>query len=60
MSGDTGSGNVVIGYSESWSIDGLPHKPVFTRDDVMGSGFRFEIELRRGAGAGGGGGWRVP
>ena len=27
----------MIGYSESWHIEGLPAKPVFTRDDVRGS-----------------------
>lgn len=27
----------VIGYSESWSIAGLPTKPIFTREAVMGS-----------------------
>ena len=36
----------VIGYSESWSIDGLPDLPVFTRDDTMGSARTETLEGR--------------
>lgn len=36
----------VIGYSESWTIEGLPLLPVFTRDDSMGSGSTEGIEAR--------------
>jgi hypothetical protein len=36
----------VIGYSESWSIEGLPAKPVFTHDVVMGSGRTENMEGR--------------
>lgn len=36
----------VIGYSESWSIDGLPERPVFTRDDTLGSGSTENLEGR--------------
>jgi len=36
----------VIGYSESWYIEGLPKKPIFTRDDTMGSGSTENIEGR--------------
>lgn len=28
---------LVVTYSETWSIEGLPDQPVFTRDDSMGS-----------------------
>jgi len=33
-----------IGYQENWSVEGLPDKPVFTRQDVMGSGVRQSVE----------------
>ena len=36
----------VIGYSESWSVEGLPEKPVFTQDVVMGSGRTEDIQGR--------------
>jgi hypothetical protein len=36
----------VITYSESWSITGLPTKPVFTRDDVLGSASAENMEGR--------------
>ncbi len=36
----------VIGYSESWSVEGLPGKPVFTQDVVMGSGRTEDMEGR--------------
>jgi hypothetical protein len=36
----------VITYSESWSITGLPTKPVFTRDDVLGSASAEHMEGR--------------
>lgn len=36
----------VIGYSESWRISGLPAKPVFTRDDTMGSASTENIQGR--------------
>jgi hypothetical protein len=36
----------VIGYSESWYVDGLPSMPVFTRDDTMGSGSTENIQGR--------------
>ena len=36
----------VIGYHETWSIEGLPDKPVFTRDDFMGSGRTESMEGR--------------
>jgi hypothetical protein len=36
----------VIGYSESWSVEGLPHRPVFTQDVVMGSGRTEDMEGR--------------
>ena len=35
--GASPAGANFITYSESWSIAGLPTKPVFTRDDVLGS-----------------------
>jgi hypothetical protein len=34
----------VIGYSESWRIEGLPLLPIFTRIDVMGAGSTDNIE----------------
>ena len=34
----------VIGYSESWRIEGLPLQPIFTRVDVMGSGATENVE----------------
>jgi hypothetical protein len=52
-------GASVIGYSESWEIDGLPGAPVFTRAVVMGSArtenmeglTRFTtLEVREGGG----------
>jgi hypothetical protein len=42
QSGSTG----VIGYSESWSIEGLPERPVFTQAVVMGSGRTEDLEGR--------------
>jgi hypothetical protein len=36
----------VIGYSESWSVRGLPSQPVFTQDVVMGSGRTEDMEGR--------------
>ncbi len=36
----------VIGYHETWSIDGLPDAPVFARDDLMGSGRTANLEGR--------------
>ncbi|HME71344.1 MAG TPA: hypothetical protein VKM54_15945 [Myxococcota bacterium] len=36
----------VITYSENWSIEGLPTKPVFTRDDVLGSASAEPMEGR--------------
>jgi hypothetical protein len=36
----------VIGYSESWSIEGLGSKPVFTQDVVMGSGRTEDMQGR--------------
>jgi hypothetical protein len=36
----------VIGYSESWYVDGLPSMPVFTRDDTLGSGSTENIQGR--------------
>ena len=36
----------VIGYSESWSVAGLPGKPVFTQDVVMGSGRTEDMQGR--------------
>ena len=36
----------VITYSETWSISGLPTKPVFTRDDVLGSESAEHMEGR--------------
>jgi hypothetical protein len=38
-SGEGGSADsaLVITYSETWKIDGLPNAPVFERDDSMGS-----------------------
>jgi len=36
----------VIGYSESWEIDGLPRAPVFTRAVVMGSARTESMEGR--------------
>ena len=36
----------VIGYSESWSVQGLPSSPVFTQDVVMGSGQTEDMEGR--------------
>lgn len=35
-----------IGYFEDWYITGLPDAPVFTRDDVLGSGRAEEMEGR--------------
>jgi len=34
----------VIGYSESWRIEGLPLQPVFTRVDLLGSGVTQDLE----------------
>lgn len=36
----------VIGYHETWSIDGLPDAPVFARNDLMGSGRTANLEGR--------------
>ncbi len=36
----------VIGYSESWSVEGLPARPVFTQDVVMGSGRTEDMQGR--------------
>jgi len=36
----------VIGYSESWRVEGLPSRPVFTQDVVMGSGQTENMEGR--------------
>ena len=36
----------VITYSETWSVGGLPSKPVFTRDDVLGSASAEHMEGR--------------
>ena len=36
----------VIGYSESWSVEGLPGRPVFTQSVVMGSGRSEDMEGR--------------
>ncbi|HTF34841.1 MAG TPA: hypothetical protein VK714_14235 [Myxococcota bacterium] len=36
----------VITYSETWSIAGLPTKPVFTRDDILGSASAEHMEGR--------------
>jgi len=36
----------VIGYSESWTIEGLPSLPVFTRDDTLGSGSAENLQGR--------------
>lgn len=36
----------VIGYSESWSVEGLPSMPVFTQDVVMGSGRTEDMQGR--------------
>jgi len=36
----------VIGYSESWSVEGLLGKPVFTQSVVMGSGRSEDMEGR--------------
>ena len=36
----------VIGYSESWSVEGLAGKPVFTQSVVMGSGRSEDMEGR--------------
>jgi hypothetical protein len=35
-----------IGYQENWSVVGLPDKPVFVREEVMGSGLREQMEGR--------------
>jgi hypothetical protein len=34
----------VITYTENWSIDGLPERPVFTRTDIMGSARTENVE----------------
>ena len=36
----------VIGYSESWSVEGLSEKPVFTQDVAMGSGLTEDLQGR--------------
>ena len=36
----------IIGYMENWSITGGPDKPVFARDDMMGSGRTENMEGR--------------
>ena len=36
----------VIGYSESWSVVGLPTRPVFTQEVVMGSGLTENMQGR--------------
>jgi hypothetical protein len=36
----------VITYSETWSIAGLPTRPVFTRDDILGSASAEHMEGR--------------
>ncbi len=36
----------VVQYEERLSIEGLPERPVFTRDDVLGAGAREEAEGR--------------
>jgi hypothetical protein len=36
----------VIGYSESWTVKGLPSMPVFTHDVVMGSGRTEDMQGR--------------
>ena len=36
----------VIGYSESWRVEGLPGKPVFTQSVVMGSARSEDMEGR--------------
>ncbi|MCG8590025.1 MAG: M23 family metallopeptidase [Proteobacteria bacterium] len=36
----------VIGYQENWSITGPPARPVFARDDLMGSGRTQSMEGR--------------
>lgn len=36
----------VIGYQESWTIEGLPDEPVFARSDLMGSGRTEDLEGR--------------
>jgi hypothetical protein len=36
----------VIGYHETWSIEGLPDRPTFIRDDLMGSGRTATMEGR--------------
>jgi len=41
----SGAANVIT-YSETWSIQGLPTKPVFTRDDILGSASTENVEGR--------------
>ena len=36
----------VLTYSETWSIEGLPAKPVFLRDDALGGGRAESLEGR--------------
>jgi len=36
----------VIGYSESWSVEGLADRPVFTQDAAMGSGGAEDVQGR--------------
>jgi hypothetical protein len=44
--GGTPTAANVITYSETWSVGGLPTKPVFTRDDVLGSASAEHMEGR--------------
>ena len=36
----------IIGYHETWTIEGLPDLPVFAKTDVMGSGRTEDAEGR--------------
>jgi hypothetical protein len=44
--GATPDSAMVITYSETWSIEGLPEAPVFTRDDSMGGAATETMEGR--------------
>jgi len=37
---------MTIGYQENWSVVGLPDKPVFLREEMLGSGMREKMEGR--------------
>lgn len=52
MSSMRASGAMMVGYQQTWTIDSLMTKPVFTRDDTIGTGVAIATKNEPGLSSG--------